>query len=82
MAGLARSPSVLTEHISSYFGVGSLGLGGLMGLWWFARRCRIRKTALRGLLPTVWLAATAIIGDNFLRFVAYLASSDLLFGYI
>ena len=35
-----------------------------MILWWFARRCRIRKTALPGLLPMVWLAATAIIGVN------------------
>ena len=43
------------EH--SYFGIGSLGLGGLMSLWWFARHCRIRNTA-------VWLAATAISGVN------------------
>ena len=35
-----------------------------MSLWWFARRCRVRKTALPGLLPTVWLAATAITGVN------------------
>ena len=35
-----------------------------MSLWWFARRCRIRKTALPGLLPMVWLAATAISGVN------------------
>ena len=48
----------------SYFGVGSLALGGLMILWWFARRCRIKKTTLPGLLPKVWLAATAIIGVN------------------
>ena len=47
-----------------YFGVGSLGLGGLMSLWWFARRCRVRKMALPELLPTVWLAATAISRVN------------------
>ena len=48
----------------SYFGVGCLGLGGPMILWWFARHCRIRNTVLPGLLPTVWLAATAISGVN------------------
>ena len=37
---------------------------GSMSLWWLARHCRIRKTALPGLLPTVWLASTAIIGVN------------------
>ena len=35
-----------------------------MSLWWFACRCRIRNMALLGLLPTVWLAATAISGVN------------------
>ena len=48
----------------SYFGVGSLGLGGLMSLWWFAHCCRIRKAALPGLLPTVRLAATTISEVN------------------
>ena len=35
-----------------------------MSLWWFARRCRVRKMALPELLPTVWLAATAISKVN------------------
>ena len=35
-----------------------------MSLWWFARCCHVRKTVLPGLLPTVWLAATAVIGVN------------------
>ena len=35
-----------------------------MSLWWFARRCLVRKMALPELLPTVWLAATAISGVN------------------
>ena len=35
-----------------------------MSLWWFARRYRVRKTVLPGLLPMVWLAATAISGVN------------------
>ena len=50
--------------VHSYFGVGSLGLGSLMNLWWFALRCRVRKMVLPELLPTVWLAATAISGVN------------------
>ena len=51
-------------YVHSYFGVGSLGLRGLMSLWWFARRCRVRKMALPELLPIVRLAATAISGVN------------------
>ena len=35
-----------------------------MSLWWFAHRCHVRKMALPGLLPMVWLAATAISGIN------------------
>ena len=35
-----------------------------MSLWWFACYCCIRKMALPGFLPTVWLAATAIFGVN------------------
>ena len=35
-----------------------------MRLWWFARRCRVRKMALPELLTNVWLAATAISGIN------------------
>ena len=35
-----------------------------MCLWWFVHHCRIRKMALPGLLPMVWLVATAISGVN------------------
>ena len=48
----------------SYFGVGSLGLRGLLSLQWFTRRYRVSKMTLPELLPTVRLAATAISGVN------------------
>ena len=35
-----------------------------MSLWWFAHRCCVRKMVLPELLPTVWLAATAISRVN------------------